>query len=785
MVRGPLGIIGGGGPMGGGGGGSASAFQYGMHVSQATAYEPTRTFANMFFDSDTGWTNLSTGRNYSRFGDEPDAAHGWPKQVPAGQTIRRAVKYMWMPTDPSRPGSTYLKATTYRCVVPAGWTPNLETVSAERNGWTSLVIAGNVMTWTVPNAYSAHTVWLQLTQNTGSPFADLPPGPTSIQIYETRDQALLASDPYAMYPEALDFHAGFDILRFADQATVNGGYEWRRVSDCPPLSHMMGGYWPIEMIAKVCRQVSARTVGGTGAHVQMPTLIDRCNPSSDAVTDQFAFFPWPQINGTFGRQRAAISQGVTSTTITLDAGASSSDDQYNGLVVALFGSGIYATITDYVGATRVATIDAWVGGTPTGTPRYITDPGEVPQNGATVGFMHYEAPTGYAVHGLPDFGPWVVINRSRYFFQVAHPNTPTIPVQLNTVERGDSISTELRNYESAWQTLLTRLHTEWPEMPRIVVAPFLETWNGGYLGLGIEQSHGAHVHNGLRTYQDYVLGHTEFSLICWKLAVALYGKSRVPYALETGISPQNSRIVDVPDRNGHISLNTTMANILEEVSIATYYSMMLEAVPPYGTVDWRNDPALTTTEVFRRLGTGEMNEPGPINTQAQIEALMATHSNNVPVSVLRLLTGSALHLLGLSCRLWMNKMTEYSKTLGVDYRFRGYEDGNHQRNDRTAPGTMFDTIMQFQDQYIAWNFGNDSTIQAFRADRVALLNAFNFTRTMHFHAVGNWTGRGAFEGQVPTQTQLFSLLPWYGAETQYPNLRHAYDHAKQHYAGEI
>jgi hypothetical protein len=764
---------------------SADPFQYGMNVSLGASYAPVRNFANMFFDADANWVNLATGRSYSVIGDNADAAHGWPKQVPAGQTIRRAIRYGWEPTDPSRPGSTYLKAGNYKIVVPTGWTPNLETVSIERNGFTNLVVAGNVLTFSIPDAFASHTVWLQLTQNTGSAFANLPPGPTSIQVYEVRDEALLATNPYAIYPEALNIYAGFRLLRFADAGTVNGVYCWREPTDCPPKTHFMGGYWPMEIIAEFTRQVSARTTGGTGAHVQLPSFVDRANPSTDATTDQIAWFPWPQINNTFGKQRAAISQGVTSTTITLDAGANSSDDHYNGLVVALFGSGIYATITDYVGATRVATIDSWVGGTPTGTPRYITDPTDVPANGTDMGFMHYEASSGYLALGLPDAGPWRVINRTRYFCQLANPATPTTPMPLNTVDRGEPVVTQLRNYETGWNTLLTRLHTEWPDMPRIVVAPFLETWNGQYLHQSIENSWGAYLHNGTRTIQDYTLGHVEFTLIAWKLAVALYGKPKVPYIIESGVSPGNSRVVDVPDRNGHISLNTPMHSILEQISIATYYSMVQVAIPPYGTIDFRNDPTMTTDEIFRRLGNGTMNEPSPLVSQATVEALMAANGDNIPPSVFLLHTRSSLHLTSLLLRVWMNKLSESGKTLGVHYRFHAYEDGNHQRNDRTAPGTMFDTVMRFQDQFIAWNFGNDPTIQAFRADRVAFLNSFNFTTVMQFHAIGNWTARGAFQGQVATQVQQFSILPFAGAEDLYPNLRHSYDHLKQYDAGAI
>lgn len=69
--------------------------------------------------------------------------------------------------------------------------------------------------------------------------------------------------------------------------------------------------------------------------------------------------------------RTGTAQAGSSTTITLDAGASSIDDFYNGLVIGHSGDRYtWRTITDYVGSTKVATVNAaWVS-TPTGSDTF-------------------------------------------------------------------------------------------------------------------------------------------------------------------------------------------------------------------------------------------------------------------------------------------------------------------------------------------------------------------------------------------------------------------------------
>jgi Tfp pilus assembly protein PilW len=65
------------------------------------------------------------------------------------------------------------------------------------------------------------------------------------------------------------------------------------------------------------------------------------------------------------KEMSAVAQGSTSsTTITLDAGASDTDDFYNGALIRIIdglGAGQSRTITAYNGSTKVATVDsAWV-----------------------------------------------------------------------------------------------------------------------------------------------------------------------------------------------------------------------------------------------------------------------------------------------------------------------------------------------------------------------------------------------------------------------------------------
>jgi hypothetical protein len=88
-------------------------------------------------------------------------------------------------------------------------------------------------------------------------------------------------------------------------------------------------------------------------------------------------------DGSFGQSlqliRAGTAQAGAGTTITLDASASATDDFYNnGLVQIIGGTGVGQAryITDYVGATKVATVSIAWGTTPDNTSVFVIQPGD-------------------------------------------------------------------------------------------------------------------------------------------------------------------------------------------------------------------------------------------------------------------------------------------------------------------------------------------------------------------------------------------------------------------------
>lgn len=87
---------------------------------------------------------------------------------------------------------------------------------------------------------------------------------------------------------------------------------------------------------------------GIGTHL---ALLDTINSKLLGVTEE----------GTVVRSNTAQAGGAS--TITLDAGASASDDQYNGWAIKITGgtgAGQTRMISDYVGSTKVATVaSAW------------------------------------------------------------------------------------------------------------------------------------------------------------------------------------------------------------------------------------------------------------------------------------------------------------------------------------------------------------------------------------------------------------------------------------------
>lgn len=78
-----------------------------------------------------------------------------------------------------------------------------------------------------------------------------------------------------------------------------------------------------------------------------------------------------------GRVRSGTAQGAASNTITLDSGASSQDDVYNGMKIRITaGTGSAApgqvrTISDYVGSSKVATISENWTTTPTSASTFV------------------------------------------------------------------------------------------------------------------------------------------------------------------------------------------------------------------------------------------------------------------------------------------------------------------------------------------------------------------------------------------------------------------------------
>lgn len=135
------------------------------------------------------------------------------------------------------------------------------------------------------------------------------------------------------------------------------------------ILHIGDGYYRLDLPdAAVASGANGVVVGGAvtgmivvGCYVH---LVDY--DPQDAVRMGLTALPNAAANATGGlmtAKRGGTAQAGASTTITLDAGASSSDDFYIGDVVQIVGgtgAGQSRIITDYVGSTKVATVDtAW------------------------------------------------------------------------------------------------------------------------------------------------------------------------------------------------------------------------------------------------------------------------------------------------------------------------------------------------------------------------------------------------------------------------------------------
>ncbi len=108
--------------------------------------------------------------------------------------------------------------------------------------------------------------------------------------------------------------------------------------------------------------------------------------TADAVWDEAA--SGHVAAGSFGARlmviRSATAQAGSSTTITLDASASASDDFYNNTIIQIAagtGAGQGRFISDYNGTTKVATVSSWVTNPSSDSVFVITPFGSIP--GAT------------------------------------------------------------------------------------------------------------------------------------------------------------------------------------------------------------------------------------------------------------------------------------------------------------------------------------------------------------------------------------------------------------------
>lgn len=118
---------------------------------------------------------------------------------------------------------------------------------------------------------------------------------------------------------------------------------------------------------------------------------------TEAQIDQIVDETWDEArsghttDGTFGQVnqvvRSGTAQGGGTNTITLDASASAVDDFYNGVLVWAVGgtgAGQAGVVTDYVGSTKVATVDNNWRTNPDATTVFVLLPGSLGLTSATL-----------------------------------------------------------------------------------------------------------------------------------------------------------------------------------------------------------------------------------------------------------------------------------------------------------------------------------------------------------------------------------------------------------------
>ena len=145
-----------------------------------------------------------------------------------------------------------------------------------------------------------------------------------------------------------------------------------------PVVAVGGGDWsgtawaPLATAAKLLSYVQSMLRSDVTVDADIGGTYDDATDSQQAIRDR-GDAAWGSAGATGALTSGTAQSGSTSTTIKLASGASTTDDLYRYLIVLIdggTGAGQARMITDYVGSTRVATLDrAWVT-TPDNTSTY-------------------------------------------------------------------------------------------------------------------------------------------------------------------------------------------------------------------------------------------------------------------------------------------------------------------------------------------------------------------------------------------------------------------------------
>lgn len=159
--------------------------------------------------------------------------------------------------------------------------------------------------------------------------------------------------------------------------------------------------------------LSGTSVGTVAAVTTLENDAITAGALSTAANNKIADQVWDEArsghttDGSFGQVnqavRSATAQGGGTNTITLDASASAVDDLYSGClawIVAGTGAGQAGVITDYVGSTKVATVDNNWRTNPDNTSVFVLLPGSLGLTSATLASAVWGAATAsYATAG--------------------------------------------------------------------------------------------------------------------------------------------------------------------------------------------------------------------------------------------------------------------------------------------------------------------------------------------------------------------------------------------------